>query len=78
MIIKSGIDDKSETCRRSCGAVLAFILESWETNLIGSRGMGEIEDAMKRMATERDAEVRKIAKGMWEVYNTHYHDRVDQ
>jgi len=75
-MIRTGVEDKSDTCRRSCGAVMAFILENWEVSWMGNKGMADIEDAMKKMATERDAEVRKIAKGMWETYNMHYADRV--
>jgi len=55
---------------------MAFILENWEVSWMGNKGMADIEDAMRKMATERDSEVRKIAKGMWETYNMHYADRV--
>lgn len=44
--------------------------------MMGPKGMSEVEDAMRKMATERDAEVRKIAKGMWEVYMELYEERV--
>ena len=76
LLVKQGVDDKSDTCRRACGGVLAFVLQTWEVGMMGNKGMLEVEDAMRRMATERDAEVRKIAKGMWEVYNELYPDRV--
>jgi hypothetical protein len=76
LIVKSGVDDKSDTCRRACGTVLSYVLQEWGMATLGNKGLGEVEDAIKRMATERDAEVRKIAKGMWEVYNERFADRV--
>jgi hypothetical protein len=76
-LIKPGIEDKNEACRRSCGAALEKILRDWEKELVGTRGVGELEGAMRRMATEKDAEVRKIGKRMWEVYTGKWPERIE-
>lgn len=74
--IKVGIEDKNEACRRSCGAALEKMMREWSRELIGAKGVVELESAMRRMATEKDAEVRKIGKRMWAVYEAKWPERI--
>lgn len=77
-LIKSGIDDKNEACRRSCGTALEKIVREWDKELVGAKGVAELEVAMRKMATEKDAEVRKIGKRMWENYTAKWPERIEQ
>lgn len=77
-LIKPGIEDKNEACRRSCGAALEKIVKEWDKDLVGAKGVVELEVAMRRMATEKDAEVRKIGKRMWEAYAARWPERIEQ
>ncbi|GHJ89308.1 hypothetical protein NliqN6_5710 [Naganishia liquefaciens] len=77
-LIKPGIEDKNEACRRSCGAALEKMTREWPREVIGARGVVELEAAMKRMATEKDAEVRKIGKRMWGVFEAKWPERIEQ
>ncbi|KAJ9110863.1 hypothetical protein QFC19_001372 [Naganishia cerealis] len=75
---KCGIEDKNEACRRSCGGALERIMREWNRDLIGNKGLIELEMAMRRMATEKDAEVRKIGKRMWENYISKWPERIEE
>jgi hypothetical protein len=77
-LIRLGTQDKNEACRRSCGGALERILREWDRELIGNKGLVELEAAMKRMATEKDAEVRKIGKRMWENYAAKWPERIEE
>ncbi|KAJ9101103.1 hypothetical protein QFC21_003321 [Naganishia friedmannii] len=77
-LIRFGTQDKNEACRRSCGGALERILREWDRELIGNKGLVELEVAMKRMATEKDAEVRKIGKRMWENYAAKWPERIEE
>lgn len=77
-LIRVGTQDKNEACRRSCGGALERILREWDRELIGNKGLIELEAAMKRMATEKDAEVRKIGKRMWEDYTAKWPERIEE
>lgn len=76
-LVKVGIEDKNEACRRSCGAALEKILRDWEKEVIGAKGVVELEVAIRRMATEKDAEVRKIGKRMWDVFTAKWPERIE-
>ncbi len=50
----------------------------WEKQIIGPKGVVELEMAMRKMATEKDQEVRKMGKRMWEMYVQKWPERVDE
>lgn len=53
-------------------------MREWDKDLVGPKGVVELEVAMRRMATEKDAEVRKIGKRMWESYAARWPERIEQ
>lgn len=77
-LIKQGIEEKSEAQRRAVGVVLSRILMEWDRETIGRKGITELEGAVRKMATEKDAEVRRTGKGMWKVYVEKWPERVDE
>lgn len=77
-LIKQGIEEKSEAQRRAVGVVLSRILIEWDRETIGRKGIAELEGAVRKMATEKDAEVRRTGKGMWKVYVEKWPERVDE
>lgn len=73
----TGIEDKSDSCRQKSGAGIEKVMEEWDRDVIGTRGIQELEGAMKKMATDKDPEVRRAAKKSWEAFANKYPERVD-
>jgi hypothetical protein len=76
-LVMDGVQDKNEACRRSCSLAVKTIVNDWDKALIGTKGIMEIEAAMRKMATDKDPEVRKAGKAVWEQYKIVWPERVD-
>ena len=50
----------------------------WSREVFGEKGAREFEGCLKKMATDKDAEVRKISKRVWAGYNALWPERVEE
>lgn len=72
-----GVQDKNEQCRRACAVAVQKVMDDWDKSVIGGK-VAEIEVAMRKMATDKDPEVRKAGKSVWERYKVVFPERVDR
>jgi len=63
--LKRGLYDDAATCRRGCASGLERVSREWSKELIGERGVVVLEEALRKMATDKDPEVRQISKRVW-------------
>lgn len=50
----------------------------WSREVIGEKGVLVLEAALKKMATDKDPEVRQISKRVWARFNEVWPERVDE
>ncbi len=76
--LKKGLSDESATCRRGCAGGLERVVMEWSREVIGEKGVLVLEEALKKMATDKDPEVRQISKRVWARFNEVWPERVDE
>ncbi|EIW67432.1 hypothetical protein TREMEDRAFT_74579 [Tremella mesenterica DSM 1558] len=72
-----GLADEAATCRRGCASGIERAMTEWDNDLFGGKSLTILEDAVKRMATDKDPEVRQIGKRVWALYTASWPDRAD-
>jgi len=75
--LKVGLEDKNDVCRRGTAAGIERAAKEWTREIWGSK-VGELEWSLKKMGADKDAEVRKIGKRVWALYNETWPERVDE
>ncbi|RXK38126.1 hypothetical protein M231_04587 [Tremella mesenterica] len=73
-----GLADEAATCRRGCASGIERAMTEWDNDLFGGKSLTILEDAVKRMATDKDPEVRQIGKRVWALYTASWPDRADE
>ncbi len=76
--LKRGLYDDAATCRRGCASGLERVSREWSKELIGERGAVVLEEALRKMATDKDPEVRQISKRVWARFSEGWPERVDE
>jgi hypothetical protein len=76
--IGEGTMDKSEACRRASSTGLARACDEWSKETFGLRGVAELENCLRKIAVDKDAEVRKIGKKIWTLYTAIWPERVEE
>ena len=75
--LRKGLNDEAAICRRGCAAGLERTLDEWEKELWDPK-ISVLEDAMRKMATDKDPEVRRTGKAIWLKYTEIWSERVDE
>ena len=72
--LTGAVKDSSVKLRKAVGSAMWIAVDSW-----GAGGkVGEVEMVVKVLATDKDVEVRKVAKELWEKYKETWPDRVEE
>ncbi|ORY35360.1 clasp N terminal-domain-containing protein [Naematelia encephala] len=75
--LRRGLNDEAATCRRGCAIGFERTTREWEREVFGVKGVERLEDALRKMATDKDPEVRQISKRIWVRYNEVWPERVE-
>ena len=78
--LKKGLSDEATTCRRGCAVGFERAVEDWERGegAWHDKTLGCLEEALRRVATDKDPEVRQSGKRLWKRYQDVWPERVDE
>ena len=76
--LRKGLSDEAATCRRGCATAIERALESWEKEIWGEKGVVALEEIIRKIAVDKDAEVRQTAKSIWALFTSQWPERVEE
>lgn len=76
--LKRGLSDEAATCRRGCAAGFERALIDWDRSQFGEKGVGVLEEALRKVGGDKDVEVRAIGKRVWASFSEIWPERVDE
>jgi hypothetical protein len=76
--LRKGLTDDAATCRRICSAGIERTINEWEHQVWTEKSLICLEEALRRMATDKDAEVRQTGKRVWAKFTDLWPERVDE
>nr|XP_031860079.1 uncharacterized protein CI109_004443 [Kwoniella shandongensis]KAA5527151.1 hypothetical protein CI109_004443 [Kwoniella shandongensis] len=76
--MKRGLSDNATSCRRGCGIGIERAMKEWEKETFGEKGATMLEDCVKKMATDKDPEVRQTGRRVWAKFQEIWPERVDE
>ncbi|KAL1408778.1 hypothetical protein Q8F55_005591 [Vanrija albida] len=76
--LRGGLDDKSDSCRRASSTAIERSVELWDHARWHNKDLEVLELCVRKMATDRDAEVRKTAKRVWARFADDFPERVEE
>lgn len=78
--LKKGLFDEAATCRRlsAIGIDRALSGGHWSRDVWTERSLVALEDGLRKMATDKDPEVRQTGKKVWAGFTQHFPERVDE
>ena len=76
--LRKGLGDEAATCRRLCSIGIERALAEWETEVWTEKSLLALEEGLRRMATDKDPEVRQTGKRVWAGYMASWPERVDE
>jgi hypothetical protein len=76
--LRRGLSDEAATCRRGCAIGVERALREWSKAVIGEKGVVVIEEAVKKMATDKDPEVRATGKRVWARFRDIWQERIEE
>lgn len=75
--MQRGLRDDAATCRRGCAVGFERAMIDWEVDVFGQKGVLAVEEALKKVGTDKDPEVRATGKRIYVLYCDTWPDRVD-
>ncbi|WVQ81703.1 hypothetical protein IAT38_003828 [Cryptococcus sp. DSM 104549] len=76
--LRRGLDDNSAQCRKGCAVGLERAIKEWPAEVWAEKWLVVLEGGMKKMATDKDPDVRKVGKRVWALFNEFWPERVEE
>lgn len=76
--LRNGLDERSEHCKRASASALGECVENWEVSRWSGKDLELLELCVRKMATDKDAQVRKTGKAVWANFAEIWPERVDE
>jgi hypothetical protein len=76
--LRIGLDDRSETCKRLSATSIELAIREWDVDRWHDKDLEVLERCIRKMATDKDAQVRKTGKGVWASFQEIWPERVDE
>jgi len=76
--LRKGLNDDAVTCRRICSTGIERAMGEWDIEVFTERSLVSLEEGLRRMATDKDAEVRQTGKRVWGKFMELWPERVDE
>ena len=76
--LKRGLNDDAATCRRGCSVAFERALKEWPTEVLHEKALVCLEESVKRMAKDKDLEVRQTGKRVWASFMGSWSERVER
>ncbi|KAK8854943.1 hypothetical protein IAR55_003682 [Kwoniella newhampshirensis] len=75
--MKRGLSDNAASCRRGCAIGIERAMKEWGKEIFGKKGAKMLEDCVKKMATDKDPEVRQTGRRVWAKFQEIWAERID-
>ncbi|EKD02119.1 hypothetical protein A1Q2_03481 [Trichosporon asahii var. asahii CBS 8904] len=75
--LRNGLDDKSDACKRASAVGVERAVLEWDRDIWNEKGLDVLELCIRKMATDRDADVRKTGKRVWALFMDIWPERID-
>ena len=76
--LRRGLTNDAATCRRGCSAGILRAVEEWDEDIFGQKGVLAVEEALKKVGTDKDPEVRATGKKVYTRFCEMWPQRVDE
>lgn len=76
--LRNGLDDKSDACKRASAVGVERAVLEWDRDIWNEKGLDVLELCIRKMATDRDADVRKTGKRVWALFMDIWPERIDE
>lgn len=78
--LRKGLNDEAATCRRlsSIGIERALGDGGWTREIWSEKSLLALEEGLRKMATDKDPEVRQTGKRVWAKFMDTFPERVDE
>ncbi|WVQ99840.1 hypothetical protein IAU59_006983 [Kwoniella sp. CBS 9459] len=75
--LRRGLDDTAATCRKGCSIGIERTIIEWPSEIWTEKAMTIVEESVKKMATDKDPEVRQTGKRVWALFMDVWPERVE-
>ncbi|OCF30647.1 hypothetical protein I316_07695 [Kwoniella heveanensis BCC8398] len=75
--LRRGLDDNAATCRKGCSIGLERTIIEWPKEIWSEKGLTVLEESVRKMATDKDPEVRQTGKRVWALFMDIWPERVE-
>ncbi|GMK58439.1 hypothetical protein CspeluHIS016_0504710 [Cutaneotrichosporon spelunceum] len=72
-----GLDDRSDQCKRAAAVGIESAMAQWDPRRWPDKDLDLLELCVRKMATDRDGEVRKTARRVWGLFSELWPERVE-
>lgn len=78
--LRRGLNDDAATCRKLCSKAIERALgeADWARGVWTERSLVCLEEGLRKMATDKDPEVRSTGKRVWARFTEEFPERVDE
>ncbi|BEJ10984.1 hypothetical protein CspHIS471_0104060 [Cutaneotrichosporon sp. HIS471] len=75
--LSHGLDDRSDQCKRASAIGIESAMTQWDSHRWSEKDLDLLELCVRKMATDRDGEVRKTARRVWGLFSELWSERVE-
>lgn len=76
--LSHGLDDRSDQCKRAVAVGIESAMTRWDPHRWSVKDLDLLELCVRKMATDRDGEVRKTARRVWALFAELWPERVEE
>ncbi|OCF57433.1 hypothetical protein L486_04891 [Kwoniella mangroviensis CBS 10435] len=75
--LRKGLNDNAATCRRGSAIGVEKAVKEWPVEIWTERYLGLLEESVKKMATDKDPEVRQTGRRVWAIFMEFWPERIE-
>ncbi|WVF72621.1 hypothetical protein IAT40_007439 [Kwoniella sp. CBS 6097] len=75
--LRRGLDDNAATCRKGCSIGIERTMIEWPNDIWSEKALTILEESVKKMAVDKDPEVRQTGKRVWALFMDVWPERVE-
>jgi len=76
--LRKGLSDDAVTCRRGCAVAIVRAATEWDKETWGEKGTRVLEECLRSVISDKDAEVRGTGKILWGLFIDRWPERADE
>ncbi|WVW85778.1 hypothetical protein I302_107816 [Kwoniella bestiolae CBS 10118] len=75
--LRRGLNDNATTCRRGSATGVEKAVKEWSVEIWTEKYLGLLEESVKKMAIDKDPEVRQTGRRVWAMFMDVWPERID-